>query len=225
MTSSSPRPQRRHIFFALGTVAAVALLAMAGAITAVGALGGDSEQHRSAFPSVAGKEPKGAFGIGEDVPTSFGAMSVKHAERLNGLTSRDLAGMTHGINGLVGKDKMRLQASVTLTNLLDGLQSYAPQNFTLRTSEGGKPIKLTSASIKPGQLQPDASIDARIDFTAPKSAKRFWLDFNDPRRKKPITVELGNVKELPGRRQASKGAQEALLASQGNTSNHNGHGE
>ncbi len=225
--AATTRPDRRSILLGLGLVLAVAVLAIAGGVVAAGVIGGGADHAPDRqFPSPAGKQAEGPFGVADDVPTSFGAMSVKHAERLNGLTSRDLAGMTHGVNGLVKSDQSRLQASVTLTNLLDRTMNYAPSAFTLRTSENGKPIKLTAASIKSGVLQPDASIDLRIDYTAPRGAKRFWLDFADPAGGAPITVALGEVKELPGRRKASPGAQEALLSAAGSSATHNdGHGE
>ena len=227
--AAAPRPDRRSVLLGLGLVLAVALLAIAGGVVATGVLGQSATaQHagEQQFPAPAGQTPDGAFGVADDVPTSFGAMSVKHAERINGLSARDLAGMTHGVNGLVKQGQSRLQASVTLTNLLDRTLDYTPAWFTLRTKEGGKGIPLTSASIKSGVLQPDASIDLRIDYTAPRSAKRFWIDFADPKGGAPITVALGNVKELPGRRAASPGAQDALRSAAGSSVTHtDGHGE
>jgi len=227
--AAAQRPDRRSVLLGLGLVLAVALLAIAGGVLATGVMGGSPTAQHAAdhqFPAPAGTTAEGEFAVAADVPTSFGAMSVKHAERLNGLTSRDLAGMTHGVNGLVRENRSRVQTSVTLTNLLDRTVDYTPEWFTLRTSDGGKPIKLTSASIKAGVLQPDASIDLRIDYTAPRSAKRFWIDFADPKGGAPITVALGEVKELPGRRAASPGAQEALRSAAGSSATHtDGHGE
>lgn len=219
------RPDRRSVVLGLGLVLAVAVLAIAGGVTAAGVLtAGEPVAPAREFPSPAGRQAAGPFEVGDDVPTSFGAMSVKHAERINGLTSRDLAGMVHGVNGLIREDKSRMQASVTLTNLRDGTLRYTPTWFTLRTSKDGKPIKITAASLKSGVLEPDASIDVRIDFTAPRRAKRFWIDFADPAGGKPLTVALGNVKELASRRPASRRAQEALRASNsGSTTAHPGH--
>jgi hypothetical protein len=216
----TPRPRTASVLLALGLVGAVVLLTVGGTILAIGALKGRSAEPAKAFPAPAGAELKASYAVGEDVPTSFGAMSVQHAERVDGLTARDLAGMTHGVNGLVREKLMRLQASVTVTNLLDRPLRYTPQSFTLRTSKDGAPLKLTAASVKPGILEPDASIDLRIDYTAPKRAKRFWIDFADPGRAKPQTVTLGTVKALRTRK-PSPAAQDALLASAG----HDGHGE
>jgi hypothetical protein len=221
----SSRPRTASVLLALGLVGAVVLLTAAGTFLAIGALSGRSAEPIRAFPAPADAQLKSSYAVGEDVPTSFGALAVQHAERIDGLTSRDLAGMTHGVNGLVREKLMRLQASVTVTNLLDRPLRYTPQSFTLRTSRNGAPVKLTGASVKPGILEPDASIDLRIDYTAPKSAKRFWLDFDDPGRAQPQTVRLGAVKALRTRK-ASQTAQDALVAAAGaGAANHDGHGE
>jgi hypothetical protein len=218
------RPRTASVLLALGLVGAVLALAVTGAVLASGALGGAAEPVEKAFPAEPG-QTYGPFEVADDVPTSFGAMSVKHAERVDGLTARDLAGMTHGVNGLVREKTSRIQATVTVTNLLDRPVDYAPERFTLRTSAGGSPIKLAGASVKPGSLQPDASIDFRVDFNAPRKAKRFWVDFTDPGRAAPLTVDLGRVKALPGsERKTSKDAQEALQSTA--SGNHDaGHGE
>jgi hypothetical protein len=224
--AATTRPRTATVLLALGLVSAVALLTVGGTILAIDALKGRSAEPTRAFPAPADANLKQSYAVGEDVPTSFGAMAVQHAERIDGLTSRDLAGMTHGVNGLVREKLMRLQASVTVTNLLDRPLRYTPESFTLRTSKDGAPLKLSGANVKPGILEPDASIDLRIDYTAPKSAKRFWLDFADPGRAQPQAVRLGAVKAVPTRK-SSPTAQDALVASAGAgaAANHDGHGE
>ena len=217
------RPRKGSVLFALGVVGTVIVLSVVGVVLAAGAWRAGSEPVKKAFPAEPGKD-YGPFEVADDVPTSFGAMSVKHAERVNGLTAKSLAGMTHGINGLVREKSSRIQATVTVTNLLDRPHAYRPERFTLRTSVDGKPIRVAGASVKPGTLQPDASIDFRVDFNAPRKAKRFWIDFADPGRAAPLTVDLGRVKALQGSEpKASKDAQEALLSTA--NGNHDGHGE
>jgi hypothetical protein len=217
------RPRTHSVLLALGLVGAVLALAIAGAVLAAGALSGDHAPAKKAFPAEPGKT-YGPFEVADDVPTSFGAMTVKHAERVDGLTARDLAGMTHGVNGLVREKQSRIQATVTVTNLLDRPVAYSPERFALRAGDSGKALPLVGASVKPGTLQPDASIDFRIDFNAPRKAKSFSIDFVDPGRAQPLTVDLGRVKALPGsKRPASKDAQAALQSSA--SGNHDGHGE
>jgi hypothetical protein len=217
------RPRTSSVLLALGLVGAVLALAVAGTVLALNALGGDHAPAEKAFPAEAGKS-YGPFEVMDDVPTSFGAMSIKHAERINGLTARDLAGMTHGVNSLVREKQARISATVTVTNLLDRPVDYTPEHFVLRTASGKK-LPLVGASVKPGTLQPDASLDFRVDFNSPRTNKTFRIDYTDPGRAKPLTVDLGRVKALPGsKRPASKNAQEALLSTA--TGNHDdGHGE
>jgi hypothetical protein len=62
---------------------------------------------------------KGPFGVSQDIPTSFGAVAIDNVEKVNGLTAKALSGVTHGISNYVPPNKVQVQASVTLTNLLD----------------------------------------------------------------------------------------------------------
>jgi hypothetical protein len=218
-----PRPKTSSVLLGLGLVATVVALAAAGVVVALGALGSEHEPAEKAFPAQPGKN-YGPFGVADDVPTSFGAMSVKHAERIDGLTARDLAGMTHGVNGLVREKTSRVQATVTVTNLLDREVGYKPEHFMLRAAGSGKALPLVGASVKPGKLQPDASLDFRIDFNAPRKAKTFRIEYRDPGRFEPLTVDLGRVKAVRDGRPASAGAQEALRSTA--SGNHDsGHGE
>lgn len=222
--TARPVPGRAQVLPVLALLATVGLLAAAGLVVAGGTLSGPAEHVEATFPAT-GEQPSGPFEVGQDVPTSFGAMSIGHAERIDGLTSRDLAGMTHGINGLVKEKMSRVQAAVTFTNLLDRPVRFAPERMTLRTSQGGDPIKITSSSVPSGVLEPDASIDLRADFTVPQKAQRFWIDFDDPTRGK-LTVGLGRLKQVSGGRPASPAAQQALIDASGGAaaSTHGEHG-
>lgn len=209
-----PVRSRRPILLSLALVAVVGVLAIAGGVLAADMLRAPAPVADDTFPAKPGQK-LGPFGPGDDVPTSFGAISVQHAERLDGLTSRQLAGMDHNIAGLVRKGQTRLQASVTLTNLLDGPMRYTLEDFTLRASKDGKALPIVASSTKPGVLEPDASVDARIDFIAPAGAKRFWVDFNDPKRSQPITIDLGRVQVPSGTKDTSPAAARALRESAG----------
>jgi len=220
----STRPRTAPVLLALGLVGAVVLLTVGGTILAIGALKGRSTEPTRAFPAPADAQLKTAYAVGEDVPTSFGAMSVKHAERIDGLTARDLAGMTHGVNGLVRDKTSRIQATVTVTNLLDREVAYKPEHFALRIPGSEKALPLVGASVKPGKLQPDASLDFRVDFNAPRKTKTFSIESRDPGRAAPLTVTLGKVKAVRrSGRPASLTAQEALRSTA--SGDHDGHGE
>ena len=73
-------------------------------------------------------------GINEPAATSFGSIVVSEADDLIGLTSQDLAGVTHGIQNLVLIDKTQIQLTVALLNRSSSAVSYAPDQFTLVAS-------------------------------------------------------------------------------------------
>lgn len=170
---------RRHLRLRL-VVAVVALLAAVGAVLAAAMVGGTGGE-------------AGRFGLAQDVPVSFGVVAVEHVERLGGLTSRDLAGVTHGIPNLVPAGKVQLQASVTLTNLSDRPVAYSPAQFRLRRRGTGPAVPPSSATVQPGTLQPKASVDARLSFVVPADGSRLDLEFRDPGRARPLVFRVGTT--------------------------------
>ena len=79
-------PGRARTASLVGLVALVAGLAMAGTAIAILTLAGG---HEGGLPEAAA--------IGHPITTSYGTMTVQHAETLGGLTSEALGGVTHGI--------------------------------------------------------------------------------------------------------------------------------
>ena len=136
--------------------------------------------------------PAGPFGVAQDIPTSFGALGVEHVSKTKGLTRKALSSANHGIGDLVEEGKTQVSVDVNLTNLLQNTLRYTPAAFTLHVGrQDAKAIPPSTASIKPGVLQPSASIDGHIAFVAKASRKRLWLRFDDPGRSKPVFVDLG----------------------------------
>ena len=131
--------------------------------------------------------PKGPFGTSQDIPASFGVVAVEHVEKLNGLTAKDVAGATHGISGLVAPNKVQIDASI----------KYDPRQFRLLVGADKKPIDELQSSLRPGTLQPDASIDSQLRFIAPRNGSKLWIQFRDPGRAKPILVDLGRTGVTP----------------------------
>ncbi len=172
---------------ALGALLAVILLcAVAGAVLAGRLLAAEAPAHAPAAGT-------GPFGVAEDAPTSFGFVAVEHAETLKGLTPRELGGATHGIGGFVGRDKALVQAAVTITNTGDEPLAYSPGQFRVATrSRRGavKRIPLAHASVRDGELQPDAALDARLSFVVPRDGSRLEIEFLDPGRAAPIRILL-----------------------------------
>jgi hypothetical protein len=140
---------------------------------------------------------KGPFGTAQDIPTSFGVVAVEHAEKINGTTAKQLGGSTHGISGRVAPNKVQVQASVTLTNLLEEPVAYDPRQFRLLVGKERKPVKTVKSNLRPGTLQPDASIDGRLSFVAPRTGSKLWVEFTDPGRDEPILIDLGRTGRTP----------------------------
>ena len=61
----------------------------------------------------------GLYAVGQAVPTRFGVVAVQYADKLAGLSAKDLAGVTHGIQNLIRPDQVQVQVqgAVELTNL------------------------------------------------------------------------------------------------------------
>jgi hypothetical protein len=176
-------------------LATIVTLAAVGAYLAAGVVGGNGHDAPSVPRQV---QPNNGFAVGDSVYTSFGAVAVEAVEKNKGLTPKDLSGVTHGIQNLVPAGKVQIQAFATMTNLSGGLVDYSPAQFSLLVgSKTAKPTPLTSASIKPGTLQPNAAIDVRLSFVVPGKGQKMWVRFKDPARAKPYLIDLGRATKTP----------------------------
>jgi hypothetical protein len=140
---------------------------------------------------------KGPFGVRQPIPTSFGSVSIDSVQKLNGLTAKDLSGVTHGISNYVPPNKVQIQASVTLTNLLTEPVSISPTQFRLLVGRKRKPVGKVRASFKPDTLQPTASISGVLKYVAPRTGSKLWIEFADPKLGRPIFVDLGRTGKTP----------------------------
>ena len=182
--------------FAAFTSAVLAVFAL-GAVLAVGMLTGTPA--REPAPAL----PAGPFSVGQDVPTSFGVAAVEGVKRLNGLTSRQLSGATHGIGHFVPADRVQVQASIAMTNLGDQPFDYDPSMFAVVASPRGRParearpLRRLTSSLRRGTLQPKASLDVRLSFVAPRDGSKLWVAMQDPARRRPVLVDLGRTGKTP----------------------------
>jgi hypothetical protein len=174
----------------LALVVSVLALGIAGAVVSAGVIvRGDAAD----VPVL-----KGPFGTAQDIPTSFGAVAIDTVEKVNGLTAKSLAGVTHGISNYVPPNKTQVQATVTLTNLLnEQTVAYSPTQFRLLVGDAKKPVNDVRASFRPGTLQPNASISGQVKFIAPRTGSRLWIEFTDPKRPEPILIDLGRTGRTP----------------------------
>ena len=141
---------------------------------------------------------KGPFGVSQDIPTSFGAVAIDNVQKVNGLTAKALSGVTHGISNYVPPNKVQVQASVTLTNLLeDRSQAYSPTQFRLLVGKDRKPVSEVRASFRPGRLQPGANMSGQLKFIAPRNGSKLWIEFTDPNRPEPMLIDLGRTGRTP----------------------------
>jgi hypothetical protein len=141
---------------------------------------------------------KGPFGVSQDIPTSFGAVAIDNVEKVNGLTAKALSGVTHGISNYVPPNKVQVQASVTLTNLLEAKsQAYSPTQFRLLVGKDKKPVKEVRASFRPGRLQPGANMSGQLLFIAPRNGAKLWIEYTDPKRSAPVLIDLGKTGRTP----------------------------
>lgn len=190
---SRPRGRRPRAWNAV--VAAVLVstltLAVAGAVIASNMIA------TGEAPVPAPKLLPGPFGTAQDIPTSFGVVAVEHAEKINGTTAKAVGGNTHGIAGFVPPNKVQVQASITLTNLLDKPVAYDPRQFRLLVGAKRKSVATVKSNLLPGTLQPDASIDGKLKFVAPRSGSKLWIEFKDPGRAKPVLIDLGRTGKTP----------------------------
>jgi hypothetical protein len=176
-------------------------LAAVGAYLAVGMFA--DGRHAAALQRDASVALDGPAAIAQDVPTSFGVVAVESMTQNAGPTAKALAGMTHGVGNLVPPNKIQVDATVTLTNLESKLLHYSPQDFQLYATRAEKPgigarsFRLSRASIPPGTLQPNASIDATLTFVVPRDGRKLWMTFNDPARGPPVVFDLGRTDRTP----------------------------
>ena len=175
-------------------LALVVALAAVGAHLAAGVIGGNGHDGTAVARQV---QPDNGFAVGDSVYTSFGAVAVETVEKNKGLKPKDLSGVTHGIQDLVPPGKVQVQAFATMTNLTNGVVEYSPAQFSLLIgSKDAKPTPLTSASIKPGALQPNAAIDMRLTFVVPGKGQKLWVRFKDPARSTPYLIDLGRLTKV-----------------------------
>lgn len=176
-------------------------LAIAGGLLAKGMI--DAGRDTAALQRDASLAPKGTAAIAQDVPTSFGVVAVESMTRNAGPTAKALAGMTHGVGNLVPPNKLQVDVTVTLTNLKDKVVHYSPAQFKLRATHGSKPrrntrvFRLSRASVPPGTLQPNASIDATLTYVVPRDGSKLWMTFDDAARAPPILFDLGRIDRTP----------------------------
>jgi hypothetical protein len=181
---AAPRCRRRPIVLVVSAV-----LAVAGVPLAAGLAGGrDGHVHGT----------QDGPGVAQPVRLGFGWLTVTHVEQTAGLTARDLAGMTHGISGLVRSGRVQVQVTVQLANALErSVVRYDPGQFSLLV--GDETVLPATSSLRGGELQPGAAVEGRLGFVVPARGQRLALSFHDPTRAGQVLIGLGSATRAPGK--------------------------
>lgn len=127
----------------------------------------------------------------QTITTSFGWLTVGQVDKLDGLTSQDLAGVTHGIQNLVLSDKVQIQVTVQLVNRTDRPMSYTPEQFGLTSVEADNGSGPVSGTLQTGSLPAHATLDAVLDFVTPRTNQPLWLEYHDPVSAQRTLIAIG----------------------------------
>jgi hypothetical protein len=147
----------------IAVVAAAGALALAGLALGGFGAGGGSDDTR--------------YGIGTDVPTSFGAIAI------------DGLGRRLDPSGKPGQ----MQAFVAVTNLSGGPVSYSPAQFRLLGGKDREPVPGLKASFRPGTLLADANFSGQLRYPVPRDGEKRWIEFREPAGGKPILIDLSRT--------------------------------
>lgn len=181
MTRSTTRP-------IAALLAVCGLAAVGGGALAVRSFGGGEPVAATAAQA----EHAGPHGIGEDVLTSFGAVSVDVAKKIPGLTAKALGGVTH-YPSYIPPDKMQVQLTVTVTNLAPTVFTLRPGKlFRLVSGDGTEVVATTSNFLRSVELQPSAHVEGVLGFVVPAKGQRLQVRVADPSG--PVqTVDIGSA--------------------------------
>lgn len=183
-----PRVNRRPAAAAFAVVATILALSMAGGALAL--------QRSGLVATRAAGSASSTHVVGDDVKTSFGIVAVEYVRTVEGVSSRALAGASHGVSGLVDDDHVRIQTAVAITNRIQRPISYKIGQFRLLVTRHGKTtIQAPSGGDLPNmRVLPHAGIEGHLDFTVPRSGAALAMEFLDRGSDEPIIINLGQAR-------------------------------
>jgi hypothetical protein len=149
--------------------------------------------HPATLSQRAAVEQAGGNRIHDDVPTSFGLVTVESVRHIDGLTHRSLAGVTHGVSGLVSSRHAQVQVAVAITNRTARPIHYTSERFALRTTRPGIAVTyaVRGGDLPDSRLRPHAAIEGHLTFTIPREDANLVLVLRDPARATPTVIHLG----------------------------------
>jgi hypothetical protein len=176
---------------ALAVIAIALALAAYGASLVPGTLGSE----RAAPASLGATAHKAVFAIGDRAAVSFGALSVLDARVAAGLTNQQLAGMTHGISGLIDARSAQLQVSIAMTNSKYVPTHWTAADFRLEAARSGREFAPVGGTDESGTLAPGSSLDLVLNYVVPRNGDHFTLRVRDGNR--IVRVHLIQVGKAP----------------------------
>jgi hypothetical protein len=99
---------------------------------------------------------------------------VTHAEQVLGLSSSDLAGMSHGIQGLVTNDKALVRVTLVIS-AGDSPVSYDVTVLRAFAKGSARPIVPVGGTLTPGRLSAHARIEGSVSFVVPRNGAQLAL--------------------------------------------------
>jgi hypothetical protein len=127
----------------------------------------------------------------QTIQTSFGWLTVGQVDKMGGLTSEDLAGMTHGIQNLVLSDKVQIQVTLQLANRSDQPIAYSPEQFGLTDGDNAEGFGPDNGTMLTGVLPAHATLDAVLDFVTPRTNQPLSLVYHDPVSAQRTLITIG----------------------------------
>lgn len=188
--------QRARVLAMVAVLAAAAIM-VAGIAMAAGLLSTDGLTRPG--PLGQSETTSSTHKIGDDVETSFGIVAVEYVRSLEGVSSRALAGASHGVAGLVDNQHAQIQAALAVTNRISKPLSFTVDQVHLRVQQRGRTTVLepVTGDIPNTRVLSNAGIEGHLDFVVPKKGARFTLEFDDPARSEPVLINLGKIDFSP----------------------------
>lgn len=188
----SASPAQRRAALPLPTLLCVLLVAV---VAASGAAYGALKLLHPAAPPVSTSRAA----LNQTFPAGFGEVSLEHIERTSGLSAEALAGVTHGISGLVPVGSEQIEVSALLHNTTGHQTFWATKSFTLLSGGAGNRKTSPVTVGNPGGYIPKGSmVEALLTFVVPSDGNAQRLLYRDPKNGQTTEIPIGRADRADG---------------------------
>jgi hypothetical protein len=184
----------------IGTVALLTLVLLAAALWS---------GFRQLVPSTADRlrvetaTGPGPFAVGQSVRTSIGVVTVTHVERLQGTSTKDMAGAVHGIQNYVSAEQTQVQVDVRVTDDRPAPIIWSPSAFGMRIGSAAA-VAPQSSTMPGGRLGAGTTVEGTLGFIAPRAGATLTLQLPGADGG-TVLVDLGKVDTAPAGTEADHG--------------------